>query len=113
MQRVPMAGGWSDAENNSQDVIDAANWCVSQLNLTGETTHTVVSARRQIVAGVKYALTLAITDTATNTCTTKGFILVKKLILNGVEPNPPYALLETDAPIGAPCPAASVSSGEQ
>ncbi len=109
-----MPGGWSDAENNSQDVIDAANWCVSQTNPTGGTTHTVVSARRQIVAGVKYALTLALTDTATNTCTTRGFVVVKKLILNGVAPDPPYALLETDSLTGAPCPTgAGVSSGEQ
>lgn len=111
-----MPGGWNEVTDlNSQDILDAANWCVSQMNRTGTTTHSVVSARRQIVAGTKYALTLALTDTATNTCTTKGFVIVKKLILNGVAPDPPYVLLESDSSSGAPCSsvAPSVSPGGQ
>ena len=98
-----IAGGWSEADPTSQDVIDASNWCVT--NQYGDSSNMelrVVSARKQIVAGTKYALNIAITDPTTSACSVHVYVVVKKLPEYGVIPDPPYVLLESDT-LDTPC----------
>ena len=101
-----IAGGWSVADTSDSDVIDASNWCVSNQFPAGGVDAKIISARKQIVAGTKYALNVAITDEATSTCSIHVYVVVKKLVLGGVEPDPPYVLLENDTLDGA-CPAST------
>ena len=103
---VPMgyiAGGWSVADTTDPDVIDATNWCVSNEYPAGGVATTIISARKQIVAGTKYALNVAVTDEATNTCSVHVYVVVRKLVLGGVAPDPPYVLLESNT-LDTACP---------
>ena len=101
-----IAGGWSEADPTSQDVVDASNWCVTnQYGTDSNMALSVVSARKQIVAGTKYALNLAITDPTTSACTMHVYVVVKKLPEYGVIPDPPYVLLESDT-LDTACPPA-------
>jgi len=100
-----VAGGWSDASPTDQDVVDAAAWCVTNQYPSGGVDGRVVSARKQIVAGTKYALNVAVTAQASSTCSMRTYVVVKKLLLGGVMPDPPYVLLESDE-LDTACPAA-------
>ena len=109
-----IAGGWSEADPTSQDVLDASTWCVSnQYGTSSNMEVSIVSARKQIVAGTKYALNIAITDPTTSTCTMHVYVVVKKLPEYGVIPVPPYVLLESDTlDTACPPPAAAAAAAD-
>ena len=109
-----IAGGWSEADPTSQDVLDASTWCVSyQYGTSSNMEVSIVSARKQIVAGTKYALNIAITDPTTSTCTMHVYVVVKKLPEYGVIPDPPYVLLESDTlDTACPPPAAAAAAAD-
>ena len=100
-----VAGGWSDALPTDQDVVDAAAWCMTNQYPSGGVDGQVVSARKQIVAGTKYALNVAVTAQASSTCSMHTYVVVKKLPEYGAIPDPPYVLLESDQ-LDTACPSA-------
>lgn len=68
-------GGWSAADVKSKEVIAAANWAAEKLYPALHPAPRVISAMTQVVAGLNYNLTIAVThlvkaNSVSTTCAT-------------------------------------------
>lgn len=74
-----IVGGWGTADKNSERVQDAAQFAVHHQYPNDNVTFEVVHALQQVVAGLKYDLTLKITNVATAICSMHQYKVVHTL----------------------------------
>lgn len=92
-----ITGGWSPADKNSDRVKDAAKFAVHNQYPNDNVDFSIIQALQQVVAGLKYDLTIRVTELSSKICSMHQYKVLHTL-------DQTYLLLDSQALTDTPCP---------